>query len=72
MEKIKKFYNDERGTQVVETGLVLALISVAAITAMTLWGPMLRVFMTLFKVQFTLHLKWTYDVRTGWLATPFR
>lgn len=38
MEKIKKFYNDESGTQVVETGLVLALISIAAIAAMTLVG----------------------------------
>ena len=33
MEMIKRFFKEEDGTQVVETALVLALISVAAITA---------------------------------------
>jgi Flp pilus assembly pilin Flp len=38
MEQIKRFFKEESGTQVVETALVLGLISVVAIAMLTALG----------------------------------
>ena len=38
MEQIKRFFKEENGTQVVETALVVSLISVVAIAALVTVG----------------------------------
>lgn len=46
MTKLKKFYADESGATAIEYGLIAALVSVAAITALKAMGTSLNTMFT--------------------------
>jgi len=46
LKRIENFYRDESGATAIEYGLIAALVSVAAITALTAMGNSLRTMFT--------------------------
>lgn len=46
MKTLTKFWNDESGATAIEYGLIAALVSVAAITALTAMGGSLKTMFT--------------------------